>query len=88
MNYGARGITMCDRWKDDFETFLIDMGERPRGTTLHRLDNSKGYEPGNCIWADAYIQNASRGKWRTDDERIQDYEKEIKRLQDLVLDLK
>ena len=49
--YGARGISMCDAWKNSFEAFLRDMGERPMAMTLERKDVNKGYEPGNCIWA-------------------------------------
>lgn len=45
--YGAMGITICDRWRK-FENFLADMGERPTGLTLDRIDNNRGYEPGNC----------------------------------------
>lgn len=44
------GITVCDRWRK-FENFLADMGERPKKFTLERVDNSRGYEPGNCKWA-------------------------------------
>lgn len=57
--YGARGISVCDRWKD-FATFLQDMGERPAGTTLDRIDNAKGYEPGNCRWSTQVEQQNNR----------------------------
>lgn len=47
--YGGRGVTVCDRWLI-FENFLADMGEPAAGLEIDRIDNQKGYEPGNCRW--------------------------------------
>lgn len=57
-NYGARGIAVCDRWRNSYEAFLGDMGHRPgTGFSIERINNDRGYEPGNCKWATRTEQN-------------------------------
>lgn len=59
-NYGGRGITVCTRWKDDFRNFLADMGPKPKGLTIERINNDGNYDPDSCQWATRKEQNNNK----------------------------
>lgn len=68
-NYGGRGISICDRWRNSFEEFYKDMGDPP--TIKHELDrinNDGNYEPGNCRWTTHTQQMKNRRKFKVCDE--------------------
>lgn len=60
VNYGGRGIFVCDEWVESYDAFFNDMGKCPEGFSLDRIDNDKGYSKDNCRWADIATQLNNR----------------------------
>lgn len=70
--YGAKGIKVCDEWFS-FDVFLADMGFRPEGTSIDRVDGTQGYKPDNCRWATHAEQTANKRKFVPHNARFIEY---------------
>lgn len=76
--YGGRGITICNRWLESFNNFISDLGERPEGTSLDRIDVNGNYEPSNCRWATRSEQQRNKSntiylEWRGEKKSIPEW---------------
>ena len=78
------GVTVCDRWRT-FENFLADMGERPEGKTIDRIDPGGGYEPLNCRWATPPEQSKNRKPWKHTPEGLKKITRNLPGLQNKTI---
>jgi len=71
--YGGRGIAVCDEWRNSFPAFLAHVGRKPSPQhSIDRIENDRGYEPGNVRWATAKEQTANRGKRSLENALLQE----------------
>lgn len=86
VHYGARGITMCDEWRNSFEAFYAHVGPRPSAKhSLDRIDNGGDYAPGNVRWALPAVQQANKRHVGDEQARIAVLEAELAELRRMVL---
>ena len=80
-HYGGRGIRVCDRWRgpDGFPNFLADLGERPDGRTLHRINVDEGYSPENCRWATVVEQRHNQRRQTPSEQKAEQAKKRAAR---------
>ena len=82
--YGGRGVTVCSKWSGSFETFLDDMGSRPEGMTIERVDNAKGYFHKNCKWATRAEQARNRRSTKLTYADITEIRKDGRKLKEIA----